>query len=203
MTPNSSSSSVENTGDVPLTLFWIKPDGEERKTVVIPPGGRARRTTTLGHRFRVRGPNGFKRTFTIQRQRQVFEVKHEPTTADSKSARRPNIVFCMADDWSWPHAGILGDPVVKTPHFDRVARQGVEARSRRQVDNRQPPVAQHHAACGVDPGTEVVRPSVSQGGGHPNPVLAQALLAQAVVEGNKSRNAAHLQCLAQTLFPQG
>lgn len=23
---------------------------------------------------------------------------------------RPNIVFCMADDWSGPHAGILGDP---------------------------------------------------------------------------------------------
>jgi arylsulfatase A-like enzyme len=38
---------------------------------------------------------------------------------------RPNIVFFMADDWSWPHAGILGDPVVKTPHFDRVANEGV------------------------------------------------------------------------------
>ncbi len=37
----------------------------------------------------------------------------------------PNIVFCMADDWSWPHAGILGDPVVKTPSFDRIAREGV------------------------------------------------------------------------------
>ena len=31
----------------------------------------------------------------------------------------------MADDWSWPHAGILGDPVVKTPNFDRVATEGV------------------------------------------------------------------------------
>ena len=39
--------------------------------------------------------------------------------------QRPNIVFCMADDWSWPHAGALGDPVVKTPHFDRIAREGV------------------------------------------------------------------------------
>jgi len=39
--------------------------------------------------------------------------------------RRPNIVFFMADDWSWPHAGILGDPVVKTPTFDRIAGQGV------------------------------------------------------------------------------
>src|SRR5438876_163421 len=36
----------------------------------------------------------------------------------------PNILFCLADDWAWPHAGIYGDKVVKTPNFDRVAREG-------------------------------------------------------------------------------
>lgn len=41
------------------------------------------------------------------------------------TATRPNIVFCMADDWSWPHAGAMGDSVVKTPHFDRIAAEGV------------------------------------------------------------------------------
>jgi len=41
------------------------------------------------------------------------------------SKNRPNILFCLADDWSWPHASITGDKVVKTPTFDRVARQGV------------------------------------------------------------------------------
>ncbi len=48
--------------------------------------------------------------------------------ADSNAATsdvRPNIVFCMADDWSWPHASILGDPSVQTPNFDRIAREGV------------------------------------------------------------------------------
>ncbi len=40
-------------------------------------------------------------------------------------ALRPNILFAIADDWSWPHAGIYGDPVIKTPTFDRVAREGV------------------------------------------------------------------------------
>jgi N-sulfoglucosamine sulfohydrolase len=39
--------------------------------------------------------------------------------------RRPNILFCLADDWSWPHASIAGDRVVKTPTFDRAAREGV------------------------------------------------------------------------------
>jgi arylsulfatase A-like enzyme len=38
---------------------------------------------------------------------------------------RPNILFCLADDWAWPHAGAYGDLVVRTPVFDRVAREGV------------------------------------------------------------------------------
>ncbi len=42
----------------------------------------------------------------------------------TEPARRPNILVCVADDWSAPHASILGDKVVRTPHFDRVAREG-------------------------------------------------------------------------------
>lgn len=38
---------------------------------------------------------------------------------------RPNILFAIADDWSWPHAGAYGDKTVKTPAFDRVAREGI------------------------------------------------------------------------------
>src|SRR5690349_12109050 len=42
----------------------------------------------------------------------------------ASAAAPPNILFCIADDWSWPHASIYGDKVVKTPTFDRVAREG-------------------------------------------------------------------------------
>jgi N-sulfoglucosamine sulfohydrolase len=39
---------------------------------------------------------------------------------------RPNILFCIADDWGWPHAGVYrNDEVLQTPAFDRVAREGV------------------------------------------------------------------------------
>ena len=38
---------------------------------------------------------------------------------------RPNIVFFMADDWSWPNAGFLGDTAASTPNVDRIAREGV------------------------------------------------------------------------------
>ena len=39
--------------------------------------------------------------------------------------RPPNILFAIADDWGFPHAGAYGDRVVKTPTFDRLAREGV------------------------------------------------------------------------------
>jgi N-sulfoglucosamine sulfohydrolase len=48
-----------------------------------------------------------------------------PAWAAAKSAKRPNIVFALADDWGWPHAGAYGDPVVKTPNFDKLAKEGV------------------------------------------------------------------------------
>jgi arylsulfatase A-like enzyme len=41
------------------------------------------------------------------------------------SDERPNILLAIADDWSWPHASACGDPVIATPAFDRVAREGV------------------------------------------------------------------------------
>jgi N-sulfoglucosamine sulfohydrolase len=51
-----------------------------------------------------------------------------PATGKSAAPRGarmlPSILVCVADDWGWPHAGIYGDKVVKTPGFDRVAEEG-------------------------------------------------------------------------------
>lgn len=41
------------------------------------------------------------------------------------SSTHPNILFIIADDWSYPHAGILGDSAVQTPHIDRMAKEGL------------------------------------------------------------------------------
>jgi N-sulfoglucosamine sulfohydrolase len=38
---------------------------------------------------------------------------------------RPNILIAVADDWSFPHAGAYGTSWVRTPHFDRIAREGL------------------------------------------------------------------------------
>ncbi len=48
-----------------------------------------------------------------------------PVVSAARRGDRPNILFCIADDWSWPDASIAGANVIKTPTFDRVAREGV------------------------------------------------------------------------------
>lgn len=40
-------------------------------------------------------------------------------------APRPNILFAISDDQSFPHAGAYGCTWVKTPNFDRVANEGL------------------------------------------------------------------------------
>lgn len=45
---------------------------------------------------------------------------------NEEKQRRPNILFCIADDWGWTHAGAYGaGDWIKTPTFDRVADEGV------------------------------------------------------------------------------
>ncbi|RTE52278.1 DUF229 domain-containing protein [Arenibacter aquaticus] len=44
---------------------------------------------------------------------------------ENKEADRPNILFAIADDASWKHLGAYGCNWVKTPGFDRVAKEGL------------------------------------------------------------------------------
>jgi arylsulfatase A-like enzyme len=46
-------------------------------------------------------------------------------SGQGKPDPRPNVLICMADDWGWPHAGIYGDKVIKTPTFDKLATDGM------------------------------------------------------------------------------
>ncbi len=42
----------------------------------------------------------------------------------AESSRRPNILFAISDDQSYPHASAYGSRMVQTPAFDRVASSG-------------------------------------------------------------------------------
>jgi N-sulfoglucosamine sulfohydrolase len=41
------------------------------------------------------------------------------------AADRPNILLCISDDQSYESTGANGDPVVRTPAFDRIAAEGL------------------------------------------------------------------------------
>ena len=48
-----------------------------------------------------------------------------PAAQGQASSPRPNILFAIADDVSYPHMSAYGTPWVDTPAFDRVAREGL------------------------------------------------------------------------------
>src|SRR5436305_2675259 len=43
-----------------------------------------------------------------------------PATA----ADRPNVLLVVADDWGWTDFGFMGHPDIRTPHLDRLAKDG-------------------------------------------------------------------------------
>ena len=42
---------------------------------------------------------------------------------------QPNILLLLADNWSYAHSSFAGDRTVRTPHFDRLAREGIAFRN--------------------------------------------------------------------------
>ena len=52
-----------------------------------------------------------------------FTVAFTSTTVAQK---KPNILFLLADDLSYPYASVYGDKIVKTPNIDKIAKQGVK-----------------------------------------------------------------------------
>jgi N-acetylglucosamine-6-sulfatase len=47
-----------------------------------------------------------------------------PIAAEAKDPVRPNIVFILVDDLRWDDIACMGHPFVKTPHIDRLAKEG-------------------------------------------------------------------------------
>ena len=49
--------------------------------------------------------------------------------SDQRQQVRPNIVFILIDDLRWDELGIAGHPFIKTPHIDRIGKEGVRFRN--------------------------------------------------------------------------
>jgi arylsulfatase A-like enzyme len=52
-------------------------------------------------------------------------LAEEPKDKADGLPRRPNVLMLFADDWRWDTLGCAGNPIVKTPNLDALARQGV------------------------------------------------------------------------------
>lgn len=111
-----------NTSTKTVEIYWLAPDGRRVLSGTIEPKRSMRRLTTLSHRFQV-GKSG--PIFSVAKDEQTFSIDDDPIPDQKNTQNRPNILVLMGDDWSWPHAGFLGDPVAKTPTFDRLASEGV------------------------------------------------------------------------------
>ncbi|UFH53967.1 sulfatase [Spirosoma sp. KNUC1025] len=46
------------------------------------------------------------------------------SACQKQAPSRPNILFILADDWSYPYASIYGDSSIRTPNLDRLAQHG-------------------------------------------------------------------------------
>lgn len=48
-----------------------------------------------------------------------------PVAAKPLAGSRPNIIFCMSDDQGWGDVGYYGHPVLRSPHLDQIAKEGI------------------------------------------------------------------------------
>ncbi|MBM3808480.1 MAG: arylsulfatase [Acidimicrobiia bacterium] len=55
----------------------------------------------------------------------VAAVGELPGTGMPAQARRPNIIFIMADDLGWGELGCYGQKKIRTPNIDRIAAEGI------------------------------------------------------------------------------
>lgn len=55
----------------------------------------------------------------------AYPAARPPTPNDAHTDKRPNIVFIIADDMRHDDMSCVGHPFGKTPHLDRLAREGV------------------------------------------------------------------------------
>lgn len=61
----------------------------------------------------------------MEQNRRSFLAITAASLLSAAPSKRPNILFALADDWSWPFSTSAGRKFPRTPNFDRVAGRGV------------------------------------------------------------------------------
>jgi len=66
-----------------------------------------------------------QQTATVDRMRQELQAWQRSCESSARARRRPNLVLLLADDQSTYSMGCYGNRDVRTPHLDRLAREGL------------------------------------------------------------------------------
>ena len=56
----------------------------------------------------------------------IFLFQSSCSSSAASTSSRPNILFIFSDDWGWGDLSCHGHPYVKTPHIDRLAKEGTD-----------------------------------------------------------------------------
>lgn len=67
----------------------------------------------------------FKVTSIILSTSFIISLMSCSSTENKEEKQQPNFLILMSDNHSWNHLGCYGDPVIKTPNIDKVAKQGI------------------------------------------------------------------------------
>jgi arylsulfatase len=58
----------------------------------------------------------------------IFQSPAVAAAGESLAGKRPNVIFILTDDQGYGELGCHGNPILKTPHLDRLHREGVRLR---------------------------------------------------------------------------
>ena len=59
----------------------------------------------------------------------TLEATHEQSYSDGNNQDKPNIIFIFADDWGYGDLSCHGSTWIKTPHIDKMAKEGIDFES--------------------------------------------------------------------------
>ncbi|MCA9270366.1 MAG: sulfatase-like hydrolase/transferase, partial [Planctomycetales bacterium] len=104
--------------EVPQSKKAFDLDGRQVRYLTVRP----QRTEPISRIEFVKGPD---ETAPIVMAATVETLAAPAPKEGAAAPRRPNILFAIADDASYPHMGAYGCGWVKTPAFDRVAKNGL------------------------------------------------------------------------------
>ncbi len=90
----------------------------------IAPGGKSRATLLLAAPQWDNSPVGARRRMLSTLDRRAF-LRTAAAAAVAAPERRPNVLFILADQWRAQTLGAAGDPDLRAPNLDRLAREGL------------------------------------------------------------------------------